>query len=95
MATASAPAPPSLLSMMEAQPQDEDTLVDLLDRLLDKGVVVTGDVRISIADVDLIFVGLKLFVSSVDTIEEARSAARDAQPAIADAGPSSRNRGEE
>lgn len=50
-------------------------LLDVLDRLLDRGVVVVGDLRISVADVDLLFVGLKLFVSSVDAIEDAREAA--------------------
>ncbi len=50
----------------------EPTLVDVLDRLLDRGVVISGDVRISIADVDLCFLGLKLVLSSIDTIEDAR-----------------------
>lgn len=54
---------------------DEDrpsSLVDVLDRLLDRGVVVAGDIRISVAGVDLMFVGLKLFLASVDTIEAGR-----------------------
>ncbi len=74
--TASHAAPDSAIgpAVAYADPalDDEDTLVDLLDRLLDKGIVVAGDLRLSIADVDLIFVGLKLFVSSVDTIEDMR-----------------------
>ena len=48
------------------------TLLEVLDRLLDRGVVVVGDLKISVADVDLLFVGVKLFVSSIDTIEDAR-----------------------
>jgi len=40
-------------------------LVDLLDRVLTTGVVVTGEVTISIADVDLIYVSLQALVSSV------------------------------
>lgn len=52
--------------------EDEATLVDVLDRLLDRGVVVSGELRVSVADVDLLFVGVRLFLSSVDAIEDAR-----------------------
>jgi hypothetical protein len=40
-------------------------LVDLLDRVLATGVVVTGDVTLSIADVDLVTISLRALVSSV------------------------------
>ncbi len=43
-------------------------LVELLDRVLDKGVVVHGDVIISIADVDLIGLNLKLFLASIERV---------------------------
>ena len=48
------------------------TLLDLLDRMLDKGVVLTGDITISVASVDLIYVGLKVLLSSVETMERMR-----------------------
>ncbi len=61
---------------------DEETLVDLLDRVLDVGVVVVGDLRLSVANVDLIYVGLKLFLGSVESIERrARERAAQAQEA--------------
>ena len=50
------------------------TLLELLDRILNKGVVVTGDIVISVADVDLIYLGLKLLLSSVETMERLRGA---------------------
>ena len=50
------------------------TLVEVLDRVLDKGAVVSGDIVISIADVDLIYIGLKVLVSSVETMERQRGA---------------------
>lgn len=53
------------------------SLVDVLDRLLDRGVVVAGDLTISVADVDLIFLGLKLFIASTDTMEDARETQRE------------------
>jgi hypothetical protein len=50
-------------------------LVDLLDRLLDGGVVLVGDLTLSIADVDLVHIGLRALIESVtesapDIIEE-------------------------
>lgn len=45
-------------------------LVDLLDRLLAGGVVVTGEVTISLADVDLVHVSLRALISSVRTLAE-------------------------
>ena len=48
------------------------TLLEILDRVLDKGVVVSGDIVISVADVDLIYVGLRVLLSSVETMERLR-----------------------
>jgi hypothetical protein len=50
----------------------EVALVDLLDRLLAGGVVIGGDITLSIADVDLVYVSLRALISSVSTLEEAR-----------------------
>ena len=47
-------------------------LVELVDRLLAKGVVISGDVTIAVADIDLIQVGLRALVASVETLERAR-----------------------
>ncbi|PRY02358.1 gas vesicle protein [Allonocardiopsis opalescens] len=44
----------------------ELSLVDLLDRVLAKGVVITGDLTVSIADVDLVRISLRALVSSVN-----------------------------
>ena len=44
---------------------DQASLVDLLDRLLATGVVVTGEVTISIAGVDLVYLSLNALLSSV------------------------------
>ena len=50
------------------------TLLELLDRILNKGVVISGDIVISVADVDLIYLGLKVLLSSVETMERLRGA---------------------
>lgn len=52
-------------------PGDRDVaLVDLVDRLLGGGVVIAGDITLSVADVDLVYVGLRALISSVATAEE-------------------------
>jgi hypothetical protein len=47
----------------------EVSLLDLIDRLLDGGVVIHGDITLAVADVDLLYVGLRAMVASVETIE--------------------------
>jgi hypothetical protein len=51
-------------------PDRDIALVDLLDRLLAGGVVITGEVTISLADVDLVHVSLRALISSVSTLVE-------------------------
>ena len=55
-------------------PQREVTLLEVLERVLNKGVVIVGDLTISVAGVDLIYLGLRLLLSSVETMEQARFA---------------------
>jgi gas vesicle structural protein len=52
-----------------AFPTTEVTLLELVDRLLDQGVVIHGDITLAVADVDLLYVGLRALVASVETIE--------------------------
>jgi Gas vesicle protein len=52
-------------------PNDNDLyLVDLLDRLLAGGVVLSGDVTISLAGVDLVQISLRALISSVSTLAD-------------------------
>lgn len=46
------------------------TLLDLLDRLLETGVVVDGEIDLSVADIDLVHLGLKLVLASSATLEQ-------------------------
>lgn len=43
------------------------SLCEVLDRVLNKGAVIAGDVTISVAGVDLVYLGLQLILSSVET----------------------------
>lgn len=45
-------------------------LVDILDRVLDKGLVIAGDIRISLANVELLTIRIRLLVCSVDKAEQ-------------------------
>jgi hypothetical protein len=44
------------------------SLCEALDRILNKGAVVTGDLTISVADIDLIYVGLRILISSAHAL---------------------------
>ena len=58
---------------MSATVADRETaLVDLVDRLLGGGVVIAGDITLSVADVDLVYVNLRALISSVATAQEKR-----------------------
>ena len=48
------------------------SLLEVLDRVLEKGVVISGDIVISVADVDLVFLGLRALLCSVETMERTR-----------------------
>ena len=52
------------------EPPSSATLVDLLDRVLDKGLVVAGDVSISLANVELLTIRVRLLVCSIDKAEQ-------------------------
>jgi hypothetical protein len=45
-------------------------LVDVLDRVLDKGLVVAGDIKVSLADVELLTIRIRLLVCSIDKAEQ-------------------------
>lgn len=57
---------------MERVPAVQGTanLVDILDRVLDKGLVIAGDIRVSLANVELLTIRIRLLVCSVDKAEE-------------------------
>lgn len=57
--------PPSRVTAAE-----DIALIDLLDRLLSGGVVLAGDITLALADIDLVYVGLRALISSVATAEQ-------------------------
>ena len=50
------------------EPTEDLTLLETLDHLLDRGVVIAGEAVISIGDVDLLYLGLNIVLANVDAI---------------------------
>ena len=48
----------------------QPTLVDILDKVLDKGLVVAGDIKVSLANVELLTIQVRLLVCSIDKAQE-------------------------
>ncbi len=46
------------------------SLVDVLDRILEKGLVIAGDIRVGLADVELLTIRIRLLVCSIDKAQE-------------------------
>lgn len=53
---------------MDSSPADRVSLVDLLDRVLADGVVVTGEITLCVADVDLVTISLRALLASVSAL---------------------------
>ncbi len=50
--------------------EEELSLLETLDHVLDRGLVIAGELTIAVADIDLIYVGLNLLLGSVETVNE-------------------------
>ena len=59
--------------MTEALASRQVTLVELVDRLLGKGVVISGDITLAVADIDLVQIELRALIASVDSLVEPES----------------------
>ncbi len=53
-----------------AHSTDTTTLSDLLERILDKGVVIAGDIRVKLVEVELLSIEIRLLICSVERAEE-------------------------
>ncbi len=53
----------------ELDEDEELSLLETLDHVLDRGLVIAGEVTIAVADVDLVYLGLNLLLGSVETVD--------------------------
>jgi hypothetical protein len=66
-AQAPAPAPAAAAAQPSGRASD---LGDILERVLDKGIVIAGDIQVNLLDIELLTIRLRLIVASVDTARE-------------------------
>ena len=67
---------------LTAQEYERLSLCDALDRIINKGVVIHGEINISVAHVDLISLGVRLILSSVETREQCNAPNEEIQDAF-------------
>jgi hypothetical protein len=76
------PHPKTLLPDTPSLASKDVSLCEALDRILNKGAVLFGEVMISVADIDLVYLGLQVILSSMETAREIKPA-----PGTTQAGP--------
>ncbi|MFP8644167.1 gas vesicle protein [Priestia aryabhattai] len=64
------------MSLKQSMENKDIALIDILDVILDKGVAIKGDLIISIAGVDLVYLDLRVLISSVETLVQAKEGNR-------------------
>lgn len=62
--------PPPSETRMVGHPTSQGSLLDVLDRVLDKGVVIAGDIRINLLDIELLTIKVRLLIASADKAKE-------------------------
>jgi hypothetical protein len=58
------------VSALPARTESQANLADILERVLDKGIVIAGDIQINLLDIELLTIKLRLLVASVDRARE-------------------------
>lgn len=61
---------PSRATPMSYPPSSSASLADILERVLDKGIVIAGDIRINLLDIELLTIKLRILIASVDKAKE-------------------------
>ena len=74
---------PELCALEESE---RVSICEVLDRVLNKGVVVAGEVTISVADVDLLYLGVNLVLTSIETARASLANGRTADGLTIDIG---------
>jgi hypothetical protein len=55
---------------LPGRPETQTSLADILERVLDKGIVIAGDIQINLLDIELLTIKLRLLIASVDKARE-------------------------
>lgn len=70
------PHSPGSLPASDAELVEELTLAELVNRVLDRGVALTGDVVISVAGIELVYLGLRAVLASTETLRRSATGER-------------------
>jgi hypothetical protein len=64
------PLPTQSSSPLPGRPEQQTNLADILERVLDKGIVIAGDIQINLLDIELLTIKLRLLIASVERARE-------------------------
>jgi gas vesicle structural protein len=68
------PAPVEARAPVEVREEAREvTLLDLVDRAIEHGAILAGDITIAVANIDLIYVGLEVLIASIERMETLRA----------------------
>ncbi|HET8672991.1 MAG TPA: gas vesicle protein, partial [Thermoleophilaceae bacterium] len=67
---ASGGLPARSVNALPGRPRSDTNLADILERVLDKGIVIAGDIQINLLDIELLTIKLRLLIASVDRARE-------------------------
>src|SRR5258705_11857035 len=76
---------------LPGRPQSETNLADILERVLDKGIVIAGDIQINLLDIELLTIKLRLLIASVDRAREMGINWWESDPSLQKLDPDSEN----
>src|SRR5258707_14837607 len=76
---------------VSARPPAQDSLADILERVLDKGIVIAGDIQINLLDIELLTIKLRLLIASVDRAREMGINWWESDPSLQKLDPDSEN----
>ena len=74
-------------SPLPGRPESQTNLADILERVLDKGIVIAGDIQINLLDIELLTIKLRLLIASVDRAREMGINWWETDPSLQSLGP--------
>ena len=72
---------------LPGRPESQTNLADILERVLDKGIVIAGDIQINLLDIELLTIKLRLLIASVDRAREMGINWWESDPSLQSVGP--------
>ena len=88
------PFPTQGTSPLPGRPEPTTNLADILERVLDKGIVIAGDIQINLLDIELLTIKLRLLIASVERARQMGINWWESDPSLQRIGPSSDSNGD-